>query len=180
MPKCKPTDMWRTPPSLANKLDWEFDFIADMASSDHNYLFTPYFTEEDDSLNFDWFNEAVVNQGLDPNTIKYVWCNPPYSDPMPWVKKAIEAQLSGLGTVMLLNADTSVGWFLEALPYVSEIRNIVGIRNDKGRHKSGRIAFHDGQGKPINGNNKPQFILVFNPAKIGEAQTSYVPKSFYM
>ena len=70
----------------------------------------------------------------------------------------------------LLNADTSVGWFAEALKGVSEIRNIISDEtpDSKREYSSGRLAFLNGDGDPIGGNNKPQFVLVFNPFKIAE------------
>ncbi len=170
-------DLWRTPPEVFNTLDREFNFAADMASSHTNALCNRYFTEEEDSLSFDW--AATIYEGEFPRRLRYVWLNCPYSNPMPWVKKSLEAQSNGLGVVMLLNDDTSVGWFAEALKGVSEIRHIVADATPEGKreYSTGRIAFLDGEGKPIPGNNKPQFVLVFNPFKIGAQVTSYVPKS---
>lgn len=173
-------DLWRTPREVFNALDREFDFIADMASSKDNALCETFFTEEQDSLSFDWRYtiECVMGEDL-PKGAKYVWLNCPYSDPMPWVKKSLETQASGLGMVMLLNSDHSVGWFSEALKGVSEIRNIIADPTPEGKreYSSGRISFIDENGKPANGNSKPQVILVFNPHKIGVQVTSYVRKS---
>jgi phage N-6-adenine-methyltransferase len=114
-----------------------------------------------------------------PNSACYVWLNCPYSNPMPWVKKALETQANGLGVVMLLNADCSVGWFAEALKGVSEIQHIVSdpAPGHWREYSTGRLAFLDGDGSPVAGNNKPQFILVFNPFKIGDRVTSYVNKA---
>ncbi len=169
-------DMWRTPPEVFGTLNKEFNFIADMASTAENALCELFFTEEDDSLSFNWLGELAA-RGAISSYHQYVWLNCPYSNPMPWIKKTIEAQRGGLGVVMLLNADHSVGWFAEALPYVSEIRNVIADKSDgKREYASGRIAFIDGEGKPVAQNNKPQFVLVFNPFKIGAAVTSYVTK----
>ncbi len=169
-------DLWRTPPEVFNTLNKEFEFVADMAASSENALCPIYFDEEDDSLSFDW--NLALRSNIEN---KYVWLNCPYSNPMPWVKKAIESQYNGLGVVMLLNADCSVGWFHEALKNVSEIRFIVSDgKITKGRINSGRIAFIDKFGEAISSNNKPQFVLVFNPFKIGDSITSYIKKSeFY-
>lgn len=170
-------DLWRTPPEVFNTLNREFNFIADMAASDTNHLHEVYFTEDDDSLSIDWIRTLFPFGRIDSH--KYVYLNCPYSNPMPWIKKALEAQAGGLGVVMLLNDDTSVGWLAEALKGVSEIRHIVADATPEGKreYSTGRIAFLDGEGKPIPGNNKPQFILVFNPFKIGAQVTSYVKKS---
>ncbi len=171
-------DLWKSPKPVFNKLNDEFEFVADMAASDENRLCPLYFTEDDDSLSFDWAKELKQYRG---SGNKYVWLNCPYSNPMPWVKKTLEAQSKGLGVVMLLNADCSVGWFHEALKGVSEIRFIVSDGQiTKGRINSGRLAFIDEFDNATPGNNKPQFILVFNPFKISAQVTSYIEKSeFY-
>lgn len=170
-------DNWRTPPEVFYTLDREFNFVADMASSKGNALRPLHFTEKDDSLSFCWAEE--IDKLYPFGSHNYVWLNCPYSDPMPWVKKAIESQLNGLGVVMLLNCDTSVGWFAEALKTVSEIRYIVADEKPDAKkgYSSGRLAFLDENGMPASGNNKPQFILVFNPFKIGAQVTSYIKKS---
>lgn len=169
-------DLWRTPKAPFNTLNKEFNFVADMACSNENKLCRVGFTEEMDSLSFDWKEKIET---LSPYPNQYVWLNCPYSNPMPWVKKSLEAQSKGLGVVMLLNADHSVGWFAESLKGVSEIRNVIAdaTPDSKREYSSGRIAFLDSEGKPQSGNNKPQFILVFNPFKIGAQITSYVKKS---
>ncbi|WVH05531.1 hypothetical protein KKJFFJLC_00046 [Vibrio phage vB_VpaS_PGB] len=170
-------DLWRTPPEVYSGLNREFNFAADIAASKENALHECFYTEEDDSLSIDWSRE-VFPFGKVTET-KYLWCNPPYSNPMPWVKLAIDNQLKGVGTVMLLNNDMSVGWFAEALKGVSEIRCIVAdpAPESKREYSSGRLAFLDESGTPVSGNNKPQFVLVFNPFKIGAQITSYVRKS---
>ena len=171
-------DLWRTPHEVFNTLDEEFNFYADMAADHKNAKCKVFFNEADDSLSFDWADRLNAQYPTDKN--KYAWLNCPYSNPMPWVKQTLLAQSKGLGVVSLLNADTSVGWFAEALKGVSEIRNIVGDEKESGGYSSGRLAFLNSDGKPVKGNNKPQFILVFNPFKIGAKITSYVNRnSFY-
>ncbi|HCM64696.1 MAG TPA: adenine methyltransferase, partial [Morganella sp. (in: Bacteria)] len=56
--------------------------------------------------------------------------------------------------VMLVPADTSVGWFKSALDTVDEVRFITG----------GRISFiNAGTNKPVNGNNKGSMLLIWRP-----------------
>ena len=170
-------DLWQTPPEVFNTLHKEFNFIADMASSHENAKLPLHFTEAEDALSFDWADEAC----LQSNRLEYVYLNCPYSNPMPWVKQVLKAQLGGLGTVMVLNADTSVGWFAESLKGVSEIRNLIGEARGSGTgYHSGRLAFLNDLGEPVSGNSKPQCVLVFNPFKIGAQVTTYVKRSeFY-
>ena len=171
-------DLWRTPPEVFNNLNREFGFLADMACTFENRLCPIGFDESINSLSFNWSDRCLcLNSSI---AAKYVWCNPPYSNISPWVDKAIEAQLDGLGIVMLLNQDTSVGWFYKALKYASEIRYITGSEKEGGGFSGGRLAFIDENGKPASGNNKPQFILVFNPFKVGANVTSYVTKAELM
>lgn len=174
-------DLWRTPPEVFKALDKEFQFAADMACTDKNKLCAIGYTEQDDSLSFNWMSKiSYLYFDTNQHENRYVWCNPPYSEIKPWVDKAIEAQLNGLGTVMLLNQDTSVGWFYEALQYVSEIRFITGDKKENGGFTGGRLAFIDQDGRQAKGNNKPQFILVFNPFKVGAAVTSYITRNKIM
>lgn len=46
-----------------------------------------------------------------------VWCNPPYSNPRPWVAKAPTAKRC----VMLLKADTSTAWWRDAIALAGEV-----------------------------------------------------------
>ncbi len=167
-------DLWRTPKKLFDTLNDEFGFIADMAASKNSALCNTYFSEDDDSLSFNWNDMINVHYFHSPR--HYVYCNPPYSKPMPWIKQAIQAQKDGLGTVMLLNADASVSWFTEALKYVSEIRFVTGCQDENDKYYIGRIAFTDEFGVPHKSNNKPQFVLVFNPFKVGARVTTYITK----
>ena len=50
-----------------------------------------------DGLKIDW---------KDPS-----YCNPPYSNPYEWVKKAIEEAKKSINVVMLLRADPSTKWY---------------------------------------------------------------------
>lgn len=168
-------DLWETPTAVYKRLDCEFDFIADMAASESNTKHHKFYTAEDDSLEFNWFDridgESVIFSGSS------VFVNPPYSNPMPWIQRAVEAQSDGLIVVMLLNADPSVGWWAEAMPYVSEIRFIIAEKTPSGKYSSGRIGFIDANGSDANGNSKPQCVFVFDPYRIGWQVTRYIPKS---
>ena len=39
------------------------------------------------------------------------YCNPPYSDPKPWIEKAIAESFQGKRVVMLLKHDSSTEWW---------------------------------------------------------------------
>ena len=175
-------DLWGTPKAVYKRLNKEFSFLADMAASKNNTKCRFFYTEEDDALSFDWAYRMGVDKIIlnEYGEVGSVFVNPPYSNPMPWVKKAIEAQKDGLTVVMLLNADPSAGWWAEAMPYVCEIRFIIAEKTPTGKYSSGRIGFIGADGKEANGNSKPQCVLVFDPYRIGWQVTRYIPKSeFY-
>lgn len=130
-------DLWQTPKSLFEGLNEEFNFDGDVAASFDNSLSSNFYTESDDSLSKRWF--------------KSNWCNPPYSNITPWVKKAIEQHKLGKTVVMLVPSDTSVKWFKLAFDSCNEVRFI-----------NGRISFINAETqRPVNGNNKGSVLFIW-------------------
>lgn len=139
-------NLWQTPIPLFVALDAEFCLTLDAAASADNALCNRYITEEQNTLETPWADYLSI-----PG---YVWLNPPYSDITPFVKKAAAESANQIGTVMLVPADTSVGWFREAIETASEVRFIVG----------GRLAFiNPVSGKPVSGNNKGSMLIIWHP-----------------
>lgn len=141
-------DCWRTPPELFAALHAEFCFQLDAAASEENHLCNAWIGEEQNCLTTNWANEFFMDRA-------YAWVNPPYSDIGPFVRKAAdENKWASVGVVMLVPADTSVGWFNEAIQTASEVRFITG----------GRLAFiNAGTGKPVSGNNKGSMLIIWHP-----------------
>lgn len=139
-------DLWRTPPALFASLNAEFCFQLDAAAAPHNALCRKFITVEQNTLETPWADYLRI-----PG---YVWLNPPYSDITPFVKKAAAESANQIGTVMLVPADTSVGWFREAIQTASEVRFIT----------AGRLAFiNPVTGKPVSGNNKGSMLIIWRP-----------------
>ncbi|HCR0043735.1 TPA: phage N-6-adenine-methyltransferase [Enterobacter hormaechei] len=139
-------DLWRTPPALFAALNAEFCFQLDAAAAPHNALCRKFITAEQNTLETPWADYLSI-----PG---YVWLNPPYSDIMPFVKKAASESANQIGTVMLVPADPSVGWFKEAIQTASEVRFIT----------AGRLAFINPiTGKPVSGNNKGSILIIWRP-----------------
>ncbi|CAH5985942.1 putative BsuMI modification methylase subunit YdiP [Klebsiella pneumoniae] len=139
-------DLWRTPPALFACLNAEFCFQLDAAAAQHNALCKKFITAEQNTLETSWADYLSI-----PG---YVWLNPPYSDITPFVKKAAAESSNQIGTVMLVPADTSVGWFKEAIQTASEVRFIT----------AGRLAFiNPVTGKPVSGNNKGSMLIIWHP-----------------
>ena len=139
-------DLWRTPPALFASLDAEFCFQLDAAAAPHNALCRKFITAEQNTLETPWSDYLSI-----PG---YVWLNPPYSNITPFVKKAAAESNNQIGTVMLVPADTSVGWFKEAIQTASEVRFIT----------AGRLAFiNPVTGKPVSGNSKGSILIIWRP-----------------
>ncbi|HDH1768349.1 TPA: phage N-6-adenine-methyltransferase [Klebsiella quasipneumoniae subsp. similipneumoniae] len=139
-------DLWRTPPALFACLNAEFCFQLDAAAAAHNALCRKFITAEQNTLEMPWADYLSI-----PG---YVWLNPPYSDITLFVKKAAAESANQIGTVMLVPADTSVGWFKEAIQTASEVRFIT----------AGRLAFiNPVTGKPVSGNNKGSMLIIWHP-----------------
>lgn len=91
------SDQWETPIAFFRQYDDEYHFTVDAAANATNKKCERFF---EDGLSASWSGERV-------------WCNPPYSDPLPWVRKAFFETQSGRCplVVMLLPVDTSTAWF---------------------------------------------------------------------
>ena len=66
---------------------------------------------------------------------KLNYVNPPYSNKVPWIKKAIEEMEKGNTTVMLLPQDTSAAWYHDLVIPNAEILSFRGrLELDSGKH----------------------------------------------
>lgn len=156
-------DLWRTPPALFACLNAEFCFQLDAAAAQHNALCKKFITAEQNTLETLWADYLSI-----PG---YVWLNPPYSDITPFVKKAAAESANQIGTVMLVPADTSVGWFKEEIQTASEVRFIT----------AGRLAFiNPVSGKPVSGNNKGSMLIIWHPYPRTHCQFTTVERDALM
>lgn len=99
------TDSWSTPRDLYDALNGEFAFTLDPCPLDPDA--TPLFGA--DGLHRSWQGERV-------------FCNPPYSDILPWIARAREADLA----VYLLPCRTDTRWWHEHAMKADEIRFLRG------------------------------------------------------
>ena len=100
-------DNWQTP-------DWIIQHFKNH--------FDPCPTNPDfDGLNIDWKNPSFVN--------------PPYSNPLEWIKKAIEETKKGVDVIMLLRVDTSTKWYkllMEENPHIAFFNERIKFKGSKG------------------------------------------------
>ena len=68
----------------------------------------------------DWFDPCTLSKGdlrefdgLGSSWKDRTYVNPPYSNPLPWVRQAIKENKKGKLIVLLLKMDTSTKWFKE-------------------------------------------------------------------
>jgi phage N-6-adenine-methyltransferase len=101
-PKGKSGDSWRTPDWLHSALDPEFGFDLDPCPFQPEWAATIH----QNGLELNWDNHKV-------------YCNPPYSNILPWVEKAY---VSNALTVFLLPSYTSNEWFHILKDRSAEIR----------------------------------------------------------
>jgi hypothetical protein len=94
-----------TPPKSDS---WRTDqFILDLVGEAYDPCpYNPRFdnTRDEDGLHTDWL-------AMSETYMQRVFVNPPYSNVMPWVKKAIKARNKGCVVVMLLKHDSSTRWY---------------------------------------------------------------------
>jgi site-specific DNA-methyltransferase (adenine-specific) len=125
------TSEWATPQDFFDKLNAEFRFTLDAASTHENAKCVKHYTVEDDGLKQSWTGETV-------------WLNPPYtSGPRcakvirAWVEKAYMESQYGATVVCLVPARTDSVWWHE-YAIKGEIRFV-----------RGRLKFQTTGGKSI-------------------------------
>lgn len=117
-------DKWATPPALVADMEREFGaFDLDPCCEEHTAKAPAFYT----------------SGGLERPWRGRVWLNPPYSDPLPWLRRAVQAtqEAEAALVVALLRVATDTAWFHDwVLPY-AEIRFI-----------RGRVKFLGGDERP--------------------------------
>lgn len=124
-------------------------FTLDVAATAHNTKCARYFTRDQDGLDQVWSGERI-------------WCNPPYSDIAPWVRKAWVCWASTSGITMLLPANrTEQSWWqLLVEPYRDQPGSPL-----RTTFLPGRMRFLKPGQTAVGPNNRPPFgcvLLVWN------------------
>lgn len=139
-------DLWRTPNEVIDYIQSRFGEIKlDLCASESGHVCERYLTESDDFLDDYWIHGDCLG------TLCFL--NPPYSNPLPFIKQAIKWSEAGYAVAGILNNDPSTKWYVELEANAAIIMPIIG----------GRIAFLDDNGDPIGSNNKPQLMFYLAP-----------------
>lgn len=149
------SDDWSTPPEIVHEFEREFGaFDLDVCARPETAKAPRFFTKADNALLQPWFAERA-------------WMNPPFSDPAPWLRKAIYETEVGRCQLLvaLLPAATDTRWFHDFVLGRSEVR-----------FKRGRIKFYGWMGTPI---GSPKAGTVFAIYRSGEPRTTSAPTSLF-
>lgn len=110
------SDEFRTPSKLFEELDFFYKFFLDACCTKDNCLVNSLIDyEEYDYLNFnvvEYYNYLRIMQDRDGE--HSIFMNPPYSDPLPFIKKAWDDS-KYFKVVMLLKFDPTTNWFNYAI-----------------------------------------------------------------
>lgn len=133
------SDDWATPPEFVRDLEREFGpFHIDPCCKRRTAKAPRFFTLADNGL-------AQVWRGR-------VFLNPPYSKPLPWVKKAARVTASGQCplVVALLPVNTDTRWFHDYVLPFAELRWL-----------RGRIRFLGWEGTPIGSPRAGNMLAIY-------------------
>jgi hypothetical protein len=96
----------------------------------------------------DWYDPVPLNDNPKVDALKIEWkdktfVNPPYSKPLPFIRKAIEENKKGKTIVLLLKMDTSTIWFRELKEVGAKFLWINGRLHYNGLHHTykGNVPF---------------------------------------
>jgi phage N-6-adenine-methyltransferase len=179
-------DFTQTPKWIFYAFDHRFNYGLDGAALPISALCKKFITPEQNSLTTNW---SVI---LCDNERPAVWVNPPYSNILPWVKKAVEQRKLGVLTTLFVPHENRAEWWPNE--YASEIIDIVGYYKDHtykvGKRKgqtvkkwvSGGIRFVNAKTGITEKNelNKPMCLIVFDPMHSGACIQRTVKKNILM
>ena len=128
---------WSTPQWLYDYLNEKYKFTLDPASDGENQKCSKFYTQLDNGLEQDWYNDSV-------------FCNPPYGRELSkWVKKAFEESLLGDNPIVLL---------IPARPDTSYWHDYIFNKADTILFIRGRLKFGDSN----NSAPFPSAIIIYN------------------
>lgn len=168
----KVSDLYQTPPWLVDRLNGEFGFELDLAADSNNSIAPAHFSGP--CIKGDPQFACLCGLCATPHFADYsIFCNPPYSDVMPWVKRCRELggdHAAPHVVVLLLHLDPTTEWFRELLD------GSTGHRPAELRIPKRRVSFVHPEGCPCRAcsrkttgsNPRASLIAVWAPSALGE------------
>lgn len=149
---------WGTPPDLFAALDREFHFDIDVCASDENKKCDVWIDQESDAL-----SKSVPWLGDEDTGVRAAFCNPGFSKPFPWIKKAHSEALQHDGVVVVVGlTSNSADWWWYVAQHATEIR-LLRPRPQFVIHP--RLAAHlRAKGLPVSSSNaRENSVFIFTP-----------------
>jgi phage N-6-adenine-methyltransferase len=126
-----------------DRLNQRFSFTIDAASSIENRKLDRHWTIEDNALSKSWKGERI-------------YCNPPFSNILPWIEKAWTETEAGLIVLLLPANRTEQNWWQTGIePYRDRVGSPLRVE-----FLSGRLRFLKPGQKAIQPNERPPFGCV--------------------
>lgn len=128
-----------TPRFIFNWMNERYHFDIGLCGAEWNAKIRPFFSKQEDGLSKNW-----------PDYGRNGWCNPPYSDILPWILKAIKHR-EIFRTVFLIPAPNGENLYR----YVEESATELILIH-------GRLSFIRPDGREMNGNPRGSCIIIFD------------------
>jgi phage N-6-adenine-methyltransferase len=110
----KARQAWRTPQDVFEEISSLYGpFDLDAAADAENAKCPDYIDERLDAMREPWIRPGVYHPDRGRIPSEAVWCNPPYRDPAPWIRRAHDQLQKGncKRVVLLLPAAVETHWF---------------------------------------------------------------------
>ncbi|WP_417550153.1 DNA N-6-adenine-methyltransferase [Methylophaga sp.] len=163
-------DRLRTPDFITWWLGQRFNFAIDLAAERGIEKFPLFLCKEQDALTMDW--HKLPSPGF---------CNPPYSDPKSWLKKAwTEAQLGYTSVFYLPNPNGEESFRDYAFGKASTIIYINGRIAHLApedfivKGKNNKPDKHYKKGDEVSGNTRGSCVLVYDRDHEGDMKTEWI------
>lgn len=165
-------DRWCTPDWL---YEWAnknlFSMTVDVAASSDNKKCDKFIGEEMDALSTSWLVHSDDTG----------WCNPPYSDIAPWVKKAWHEARKGFKIVMLIptpNGESYYGKYIfgkaSQIIYINGRIAFEAAEDFTVKGKNGKPDKAVKKGEAYAGNPRGSCLVVFDRMREGQTAISHV------
>lgn len=117
----KLSDQWQTPIWLFDELNAEFNFDIDLCATEDNskcmHYYEDYLNNKLASKTHKTIKDRSIKEIVDVSQISAAFCNPPYSNPKPFIEKAWEDS-KHCKIVCLVKADPSTQWWATFWDYI--------------------------------------------------------------